>query len=421
MTRWLTFCLLAAPLAVVGCAPQELDTTYGLRHSLSGRESVNGTAALGEMFKAAGYRVNGWRRLSPKLEDYDVIVWFPNDFAPPEEPQRQFLEDWLSNEPGRTLIYVGRDYDAATTYWQKVTPSVPADQAMEVARRLATLRSANAKARAATKWDNHVDWFTVQQPQPQGPVTDLAGPWAASIDARQAELDVYTLLAIPGEDDRKKWKGRDGVPLRDLEYTPLLAGNQGPLVTRITSADWGSSQLLVVANGSFLLNLPLANATHRQLAGNLIETCGDADRAVFLESGPGGPLILAEDPDESYPTGLEVFTVWPLGIIVLHLAALGILCCFAAYPIFGRPREVLMPSQASTARASTYQSGYYMAGSSTVEASARRIERAHFGKHIEAVGEMLELTHDRNYAVERVKYYHEHVKRDSGVSHQQSE
>ncbi len=38
-------------------------------------------------------------------------------------------------------------------------------------------------------------------------------------------------------------------------------------------------------------------------------------------------------------------------------------------------------------------------------------------KDITALGELLETTEDRQYARERVIYYHEHVKRDSGASH----
>lgn len=420
MNRLMSIWLIALGMAVVGCAPEELDATYGMRHSLSGRESVNGTAALGEMFKSAGFRVNGWRRLSPKLEDYDVIVWFPDDYTPPSQAQRQFLEDWLANQSGRTLIYVGRDYDAATTYWRTVLPSVPPEQAMEVARRLATLSAEQATARAAAKIDEHFDWFTLEKTQPQGRVTKLSGPWSDDISSDKAEMYLYTNLAIPTEKQNDKWqRGDDSV--RQAAFVPLLAGDQGPLVTKITVPEWGSSQLLVVANGSFLLNLPLVNHEHRAVAGKLVAACGKPGRAVFLESDAGGPPILAEDPDDAYPTGLEVFTVWPLGIIVLHLAALGILSCFAAYPIFGRPRQVVLGSDATSVRAATYRSGYYTAGSSAADGSARRVERSHFGKHIDALGELLEMTHDRAYAIERVKYYHEHVKRESGVSHQKKD
>jgi len=399
--------LIITGMAIAGCSPVELDATYGVRHSLTGRESVNGTAVLGEMFKKAKFRVNSWRRLSPKLEEFDVIVWFPDDYNPPSIEHRQFLEDWLSNSPSRTLIYVGRDHDAAATYWQTVQPSVPPEQAMEVARRLATLTSEQAKARAAIKFDEDCDWFIVQKARPQGRVTKLSGPWSKNIDSEKTEIYLHTSLASPTDDPN------------DPSYTPLLMTDQGPLVTKVTWPEWGSSQLLVVANGSFLLNLPLVNHENRALAVKLISACGTPGKAVFLESSAGGPRILLEDPDDTYPTGLEVFTVWPLGIIVLHLTLLGILCCFAVFPIFGRPREVALSSGASSVRAATYRSGYYMGGSSTVDVSARRIERTHFGKHIEALGEMLEKTQDRAYATERVKYYHEHVKRESGVSHKQ--
>jgi len=421
MNRLLSTCFIALALALgsalVGCAPQELDTTYGLRHALSGRESVNGTAVLGEMFKKAKYRVNGWRRLSPKLEDYDVIVWFPNDFDPPNANQREFLEDWLGNKPSRTLIYVGRDYNSAETYWQTVLPNVPPEQAMEVSRRLATLKAEQARARAAISYDEHFDWFTLKNAQPRGRATAISGPWSEGIDTDAVELTMATCLAIPSEEERKTWLRSGHVAGGEPSFVPLLSSEQGPFVTRLKFPEWGSSQLLVVTNGSFLLNLPLANREHRALAAKLIAACGEPGKAVFLESGEGGPMILAHDPDQTYPTGLEIFTVWPLGIIMLHLAALGILCCFVAFPIFGRPREVPLTSNASSSRAMTYRSGYYTAGSTTVDVSSRRTARTHFGKHIDAVGEMLEKTQDRDYAIERIKYYHEHVKRDSGVSH----
>jgi hypothetical protein len=40
-----------------------------------------------------------------------------------------------------------------------------------------------------------------------------------------------------------------------------------------------------------------------------------------------------------------------------------------------------------------------------------------FGRHLTALGNMLSLTGDRAYAEEKLRYYHQHIKRDSGVSH----
>ena len=116
---------LALWLLLAGCSPQNIDDAYGKRRGAVGGASVNGTAVLAEMFRAAGHRVISWRRLSPKLYGFDILVWVPDDDHPPELPQRQFLEDWLGRRGGRTLVYVGHDYDAAVDYWQKARPRRP--------------------------------------------------------------------------------------------------------------------------------------------------------------------------------------------------------------------------------------------------------------------------------------------------------
>ena len=116
---------------------QELDDTYGRRRGALGGSSVNGTAVLAGLFERAGHKVKTWRRLSPKLGECDAIVWAPNSFAPPALEERQFLESWLAEGSFRTLVYIGRDYDASIAYWQKAQPIAPADQLIEVSRRLA--------------------------------------------------------------------------------------------------------------------------------------------------------------------------------------------------------------------------------------------------------------------------------------------
>ena len=67
-------CSLAIPLLAalsLGCgqSQQDLQTRYGKRHGLGSEKSVNGTATLGQMFIAAGHRVNSWYRLSPRLQE----------------------------------------------------------------------------------------------------------------------------------------------------------------------------------------------------------------------------------------------------------------------------------------------------------------------------------------------------------------
>ena len=125
------------------------------------------------------------------------------------------------------------------------------------------------------------------------------------------------------------------VPTEDAE--PLVKSGDDVLVSRI---EWKQSQILLIANGSFLLNLPLVNHEHRKLAGHLVNAVGPPRKLViFLESGAGGPPIREKDPDLDMPTGLEGMVVWPRLLIFLHFALAGILFCFWKFPIFGRPRE----------------------------------------------------------------------------------
>jgi hypothetical protein len=292
------------------------------------------------MFEEAGHSVVGWRRLSPKLQDYQTIVWFPDDFKPPTPQQRTFLEGWLATEPGRTLVYVGRDYDASVDYWM---------------RRNAPRRSARA----------------------------LSGPWATGVDETKAEILLAGRLEPPSDNDLDKWMARaPGGPKNKPQADTLLASDNEAVVTRFTCADWDQGQMIVVTNGSFLLNLPLVNHEHRKLAGKLIASCSDG-RTVFLESEAGGPPIFDKEPGANAPTGFEVFTVWPIGVILVHLTALGFLACLTLFPVFGRPREFVK--------------------SSTTD----------FGQHVEALGELLQQTGDRDYAVQRVRTYHELVRRDT--------
>ena len=98
------------------------------------------------MFELAGHKVQTRSYLSPSVHNFDVIVWFPDDFKPPEEEPQKFLEEWLYRGQGKTLIYVGRDYDATIDYWEKVLPTAPPEQSVEVLRRLAQARAEHARA-----------------------------------------------------------------------------------------------------------------------------------------------------------------------------------------------------------------------------------------------------------------------------------
>ena len=99
------------------------------------------TSVLADMFREAGCRPVTVSYLSSRLEQYDVVVWAPDDFALPSEEVRTFLEEWLTAQPDRTLVYIGRDYQAACDYWEETRALAPPELQYEFLRRAARARS----------------------------------------------------------------------------------------------------------------------------------------------------------------------------------------------------------------------------------------------------------------------------------------
>ena len=168
---------------------------------------------------------------------------------------------------------------------------------------------------------------------------------------------------------------------------PRLSRCSRRLIKRSSRAlrptDWQGSQVILVENGSFLLNLPLVNHEHRKLAGALIdevnESAGPGAAVVFLESGPGGPKISDEDPRLELPPGPADRP--PLIYVWHHAILTGVLLVFASWSIFGRPRQVPPPP------------------------------RSDFGQHVESLGALLEQSRDREYCMSRINQY-----RDQGTT-----
>lgn len=368
-----------------GKKPERLPTAYGKRRGADPSRSVNGTGVLTELFKAAGHRTTTLNRLSPKLESSDVIVWIPNDFQPPTDEQREFIENWLSNGFGRKAIYVGRDYDSAVAYWEEVLPSAAPEDKEEFQRQLARAKAEHDSSRADMPAKEYAGWFTTRRDEAPRDVRTLEGPWAEGIDASKVEIEIEGRLTPPAAADVTA-----GDPAPPAEVEVLLESEGDALVTRLSDPTTGDGEIIVVTNGSFLLNYPLANPEHRKLAARLVREIDAGSRVVFIESDYGGPTVYEKEPSGGGASPLEMLKVWPLNAIVLHMTLLGIFYCLAASPIFGRPRE--LPSEPA----------------------------ADFGKHVAALGELLARTKDRNYALSRLEQYRQMGKRDSGKSHLKS-
>lgn len=330
---WL--CSMGLPL-VVGCGDQVL-SDYGIAGGPAGT-SLNGTRVLSDMFAAAGHRVKSRSYLSPSLDRVDVVVWFPDDFDAPTWEVEQWLSSWLvegdPDLPPRVLIYVGRDYDAAPDYWQRMQGQAPAGLKQEYARRLAEAKADEAANKPGTLSRSEAEgWFTLDDKPPQKKVKQLRGDWATGIDASKTDIRRSTHL-VPDDDERQ---------------VLLADGQREPLVTEFDFSGYYDSEtagrLIMIENGSWLLSARLVNKEHRKLAGKLVSSIGPPRRqVVFLESGTGGPPIHDTDPSLTPPTGLALFRVWPIGVALSQLAALGIVFAMMRWPIFGLPKRLMRHS-----------------------------------------------------------------------------
>ena len=362
-------------LLMVGCAPESIDATYGRRRGEKGTASVNGTAVFAEMFERRGYRVRSINRLSPAIESAKVLVWFPDDFDVPAVKVVQFLENWLMQASGRTLIYVGRDYDATVTYWKRMLSASLPESRFEIRRRLATAKSEHHRQRMAGAKKTACDWFTIKEAGTYPQDVMVRGVWTEQLDARKMGVELNRTLAFP---EVPGVSTSATIDPSEIVATPLLLIDDHVLVAELRRPTWQGSHIFVLHNGSWLLNLPLIQHEHRKLAGRLIDECGEPAKALFLETTAGGPRV--SDQVENAHHVWKAFTVWPLNCILLHVTVLGILACFAAFPIFGRART-------------------HQASSPT-----------DFGKHVYALGKLYSQTHDAAYARDRLVYYRDKIR-----------
>ncbi|MGY8768331.1 MAG: hypothetical protein ACKVH8_07880 [Pirellulales bacterium] len=376
----ITLLVLIGIVGLSGCGQKsqsKVSSKYGTRSGNS-IGSVNGTWVLSNLFQEAGYYTSTAKRLSPRILRSDVIVWAPDTFNGPSQETRDYFEEWLTEEDGRTLIYIGRDYDASIAYWEQMQSQATNVDKADFLRQKALAQRSYDQRRNFMPEKQDVDWFEIVRDQPLIKAKTLQGPWSKGVAAKNTEIMIRSQYNFPEADDNQnvnKWS--DDFVLDRV----LLKSGKHNMVSRLKD-DYMDSQIIVVNNGSFLLNMPLVNAEHRILAGKLIEECGYGSNVAFLESGEDLKIVHSEDTAGGN-SGWEWLTVWPLSVSGLHFALLMIVLCFALFPYFGRPRN--LPEEPTS----------------------------DFKKHIDSLGQLLEITQDYDYAQLRVKQYQQMSKTET--------
>lgn len=358
----------------MGLAPGQdsLPTTYGQR-SGPGRVSLNGTSAFARMLRGYDIDVQSASRLTPRIDRYDVMFWFPDSRNEEPSSERERLEQWLSEGYRRRLVIVGRDYDAALDYLKQVGQTAEGETGLRYRRRLAEA-AAVAHLESIDQQGPFFDGWVTWKSGPHRRSEQLGGPWAANLN--KANLTTGRYPDEPSATDKQTSL---------FKYEVKLEADGRPFAISVKEPRWNEGEVIVISNGSFLLNYGLADADNRRLAEAMLEDLAFDDyyhSALFLESGSGG-LPVSQREESGQNTMWDWMTEWPFSFFIPHFLVLGLLVYFVFFPIFGRPKQIEPPSSTD------------------------------FGQHVEALGELMEKTRDRAYAIRHINHYHEQTKTDS--------
>ena len=423
--RWLLTWLYAACVTATGCGFTIQSKEYGGVQYPHKTASINGLGVFEKLCTQAGSRCFVTDRLSMRLDKADAIVLVGTSFHPPAKEARDWLEQWLSEERGRTVVYFGRDFDADIYYRERTLEQVPSSERPRAAFELALARAElDALLLGGVNEDVFCRWFNLKIRRPRVNELDFTGDWSMDLKSVEASWPVRVTLEPPVADQRRrkpKWLAEPSAsatfnpvqPMRpskvDKEEAQiyrsvwshydindddtwkeewaklpnsqvLLTGRNGtPLVCRLTSQRYAGSQIVTIVNGAPLLNGSIVEPHFLSVAHRIVDSMQPAKRIALLPFGTEG-ILISNVEDEAETAGLSVLTTWPMNFIVAHLAFLGVLICLALFPILGRPQGLPKHSLSD------------------------------FGQHAEAVGRMLQRTGDVQYALRIVADYYRTVR-----------
>lgn len=329
-----SLCAAVLP-ALAGCQPGSttVDNGYGRMTGAGFRTSVNGTRVFADMLESYGREVDKYTRLTPRIDRYDTIVFFPQDREAPSQETVDRIENWLVDGWDRTFVFVGRDFDAEIEYWRAMLDNPDGSIRAHARRRLARAMANQDQARSSgnesqNPWvgssqptRDHCDWFQ-QSPFRDQTGTSLEGPLAKGIDMKESQIPYHTLLS-----PNSNWPG---------ETYQVLTVDGKVFAFTIRRNEWNDGKIIVISNAAFLLNYPLINKQNRVMAGNLIDQLPFSNQVLFLESESDVPV---SDTDYENHNRWAWITKPPIKYIIPQFLFWGILFCFVFFPIFGRPRR----------------------------------------------------------------------------------
>lgn len=352
--------------------------------------SINGTRVFRDGIAARGNVVRRATSIDHRyVHRADVLVYFAPDEAPLDVEALYWLDDWLTERAGRTLVFVGHDFDADMHLFEDLAGHLAdagdEDLAFEASARHRLARH-ELELRTADPPETHVTRYPLawsdalpesSYPAPLGALGDPPAP----VPPGEGEAVAEEALVRPADGPRVYLRhhprlhadgpptpravdpeaGDDGSdardeptadrleslgyvlhePVRNERVARAAAGRPLVSVRSVSARTGGESQVILVANASFLLNYSLVDPDHRDLAGGLIDELGTGRDVVFFEPPPpgsGGSWLWGDKPFTG-PSPLEALTKPPMGWVFLHFLIAGLLLLLARSAWLGRRRS----------------------------------------------------------------------------------
>ena len=327
--------MFACLVCLGGCVSDEpeIDTRYGL--SSRAAHSLNSTSILLNKIRERGHNVQVKRRITPGIENFDAVIWAPDSTDAPSEKAIQALETWVNGYSDRTLIYVGRHYDAQSDYLSAIVQQAKGREKEEMLRRIAEkkVRDADLEYQWWNSPREDCTWFSLDQ-STSTRTSKLSGPLVASIPNSELPELTYSVLLDVVDD----YAPSGDYFYLEFEKEVLLEVDQKPFVSKLVAdQDYAKSTIILVSNGCFLLNYGLVDPKKEILADRLLGELPVNANVLILESGPGS--IPVSDSDYENHNSWAWVSEAPLRYIVPHFLVWGVVFCFVFFPIFGRPRR----------------------------------------------------------------------------------
>lgn len=426
------FALLWLVLFAVGCSSRTPLSRYGESEGAEARLSPDANSVFRRLCEEQNRSTMRLGNLSPRAaERLDTILWSPRTFDHHDEKTLTWMRDWL-RRGNKTLVYVGRDYSAYADYWSECArehwskPESSTDrESGAVCFEIAASAQASLSAmRYAHRDKQLLPWCLVDNTKQRTEVVNsFRGEWAAdmkdqehrvvvrgslaplaTVDLQSLEKDLEAIVktnnaattnttATPpffggrrltgteeDESNLRRIKEYRTDELLDDDPQLWLQSSGGiPLLSSVGAEPGSNSRVILVSTPSLIANYNLTFSGNLKVARRLIDTLPPG-KIGFL-STEGEPRVL-QDGETEQQKGFEMLTMWPINIITLHAAFLGLLVLVALFPIFGRPK--LLPVATSQ----------------------------DFSDHIDALGALLFKSGDRFYALSTIADYYRNVRKD---------